>query len=227
MPARRVYVPYNVARPHLQDADCLSYHSPRWRDLSARLITIARPGAFHTGCVAKIGGRTVALGMRLAAQKILPLSAEVQRFPGRIDVYRLATFIDETTIDADAAQIIRGRACYTSHRQAIAGEMLDLALADHYGWSNVARSSLFYLPLARFFARPSCSDIDERRRPPFCSQAYAYAVRKNFADLVRECPDFDCLPGDIIRSPLLTYLFTLDRPTLDARPIETYLEAAA
>jgi len=52
--------------------------------------------------------------------------------------------------------------------------------------------------------------LDEASGRPFCSQAYAEAIRRVFVDPVPNLPSSLVEPGDLARSPILAnYLFTL------------------
>lgn len=228
MPASCVqprFVPYNVARPHIFDADLLSYHSPRW-SASERAISIAGRGPdFHSACAAWEDDRLVAYGMRMGQQKVRFVSDEVESYPGRIDVYRLVPFYNAIQFTADGVELCSDRLSQQTRRE-IVGTMRDLAIANHYGWRGVLRAALCYLPLARWIARPSTRDIDARRTPPFCSQAYAYAVRQHWVDLIPGLADQDTLPADLPRSNALIYLFTLTPSVEFPAPLRRYMGSA-
>lgn len=219
---RPFFVPYNVARPKILDADLLSYRAAPW-SISAQLIAIAGRGPdSHSACAAWDDGRLQSFGMRLWGPKQTTLSDDVRRHPGRIDVYRLAPRV---TTPGVTLEIMGERNLYRLQRRAIVNTMRDFTLAGRYGWRNVLRSSLAFIPFARVFSRPSRDDQATRDRAPYCSQAYAHAVRLHFADLIHNRPDFDVLPAELTTSPLLHYLFTLAPavPEAEAQPISAYL----
>lgn len=229
---RRVYVPYNVAANHLEISDVLSYRQA-WSTnpllwpglLCGRMIQVAGRGEeVHTGMADKdTSGEWLALGMRLGRQKLKFLEDEVASNPGLIDVWRYVGF-----------GVWRGNLpCHASSlrwdvRRAICDEMRRFALSDHYGSLAVLRSSVYFLPFLRWVA-PTHDEInsDQANARPYCSQAVSHSIRKHARrPLLNKRPDRHMLPGDVVTSPLLLYLFTLASPDDTPAPIEHYYERA-
>jgi hypothetical protein len=215
-------VPLNVAADHLATADVLSYRmAPFTADplawLPSKMIAIGgRNPDVHTALLDRLGERWIALGMRLARQKLKPLVDEVRANPGRIDVYRMTRFGGQFERLPEPGLQFETRA-------AICDEMRSLALADRYGAWNVVRSSLWFLPFTRWLVADLRED-DWNDVRPYCSQAVSHVYRRHAAALLNNRPDRLMLPGDVVTTPLLTKLFTLDVPTNFPRPIGDYLE---
>jgi hypothetical protein len=170
------------------------------------MIAVAgRSNDVHTAMVDRnTDGRLLALGMRLNSQKLLYLENEVAANPGLIDVYR---YVGRSSWSGK----------YPYHcpsmpigiRRAMCDTMRAFALNDQYGWLDVLRASVYFLPFFRWVA-PHNIDPDNRRPGrPFCTQAVSFAIRKAHRPLLNSRPDRLMLPGDAVESPSLVYLFTL------------------
>lgn len=122
------------------------------------------------------------------------LSSQVERFPGRIDVFE---------VNPDGRWPDYDRAGATRFMRRLAG--------CDYGWRNLAAVALLHLPWLRLWIRVNVNDRDATRRPPFCSQAVAMAERLGGrVDPVPHLADRLTEPADLARSPFYRYRFTLD-----------------
>lgn len=132
-----------------------------------------------------------------------PLSHEVNQHNGRIDVFRPCPIFHKPLPDGTTQEFVFDGA-------AAAKKMLEISKPGEYGYQGVLLAALNHLPIIRWFRGFTVDDLLERQWPPFCSQAYAYAVRQSYVDPVPFRPDFKTEPGDLTRSTLLSnYLFTL------------------
>lgn len=216
-------IPLNLVAEHLLDADILSYRTAGfWRDPIGKGIAVAGRGEeCHTGMFCRDNGHLVALGMRLAAQKLKLLEDEVADNHGRIDVYRYTGYTRWT-----------GRLPYQcqgldrSTRQQVVSEVRRFALHDEYGWLNVLVSSSYFIPGLRWLVAPHFPDVDAMKLAPFCSQAVSFAFRKMGLPLLRNRADRQILPGDVVTSPLLLYVCTLDPPADTGRRIDSFYAEA-
>ena len=128
------------------------------------------------------------------------LLSQVQRFPGRIDVY-------EVNPDNRWPEYNRHNATHVMRQFA----------GCEYGWWNVLLLSLRHAPLVRWLVKPRLADdyavlsgAAIRGNPPFCSQACATADRLGGGvDPVPELADRQTEPADLARSELYRYQFTL------------------
>lgn len=210
---KRVHVPYREARRHILDADVLMYSG---RSLISRIIrTIGRSRYSHAALAGWTNGDPDGKNNRLMAYEMLwkggcatCLSAHADKWPGKIDVYRVSD--THTTWHWDEAAGIQVGTHTVLDRKEAVTIMRDFCRPSEYGDMHLLWASFLHLPLVRFFVPvPTDDDIEARERPPFCSEAVAYALRKSFTDVVRNTPDHYTEPGDLARSPLLHYLFTL------------------
>jgi hypothetical protein len=76
-----------------------------------------------------------------------------------------------------------------------------------YSWALIARMSLYFVPVLRLLQYNS---IDELKEEAFvCSTLVSRTYREFFVDLVPGVPDYLTNPGDIAKSGLIYYMFTI------------------
>ena len=159
------------------------------------LISIAGRGVHaHAAMAAWWDTELFCLEIReLFGGRAVTLASQVERYPGRIDVYRANPTGRWRNYDGPGAmRYMRG-----------------LAGCD-YGYRNLAAASLLHLPWVRLCVKPSTDDAAANGKPPFCSEAVARAHRigggvdpvPNLADRITE-------PADLARSAFYRYQFTL------------------
>lgn len=181
-------VPLKDAKAEIRDGDLLLFRG-------TGLIAVAGRGPYtHAAMAAWWGDDLFCLEVReLKGGRAVMLSREVERVPGRIDVFEANP--SDRWPEFDRAGAVRF--------------MRRLTGCD-YGWCHLIRAALLHLPMLRLFARAETDDLSIGRRPPFCSQAVAMASRiggrvdpvENLADRLTE-------PCDLARSPFYRYRFTL------------------
>ncbi len=182
------WVRYAESREQIQNGDLLLFRRKG-------LISIAGRGVHsHAAKAARWDDDLFCLEIRgWTGGRAVTLSSQVQRFPGRIDVFEVNPEGRWSEYDRDGA----------------IAWMRRLAGCD-YGWGNVLKTALLHLPIVRIFFRPKLNDETVNRRPPFCSQAVTMAERLGGrVDPVRHLADEMTEPADLARSPLYRYRFTL------------------
>jgi hypothetical protein len=105
---------------------------------------------------------------------------------------------------------------YQSPRQrsAALGAMIELTGLP-YGWARLLRVSLLHLPIIRWFAwwllrrKIEGQEPDAPHPGRFCSDDVAAAIRQARLELVPNLGDGFCEPGDLARSSLCKYRFTI------------------
>lgn len=231
----RVHIPLNVIAPHLRDADVLSYRLPPagnnpllWPSwISSKSIAVAGRGdEIHTGMVKRSSRNMVlAMGMRLSNNNIKLIDDEVDAYPGLIDVYRY-NVQDFIRSEGAMAPCLAPGALDDSTRRNIAYEQELFCAHGRYGFWSLVRTSGFFIPGIRWFTRPHYREIADHKRPPFCSQSVSFAFRKNHRPLLKRLSDWEMLPADIPRSPMLMYLCTLVPEVSNPSPVESYYDEA-
>jgi hypothetical protein len=128
----------------------------------------------------------------------------VEQNPGMIDVftpnlYHMYTVFDCNTLERNAIKTYFNGRDVTNELRRLTGLP--------YGWSriwDIIKRTFLPLTFGEFEDKK-----DEELIYPVCSTAIAYCYGKHFADLTHLTPHNRMEPGDIGRSPVLNYLFTL------------------
>jgi hypothetical protein len=142
-----------------------------------------------------MGGRSVSL------------KSQVDGAPLSIDVFRPVKSISYDEIDKDGNfKLIEKN--YTKEIASAMTEDIIRWTGQPYGWKNIWKMLLRFIPGARLFQQ-NFND-DEVAKAKVCSTAVTVALRRNYMDPVPYLADDRVSPADLARSPLLQYLFTID-----------------
>jgi len=142
-----------------------------------------------------MGGRSVSL------------KSQVDNSPLNIDVFRPVKSISYEEMDAEGnTKLIKKN--YTEETASAMTEDIIRWTGQPYGWSNIWKMFLRFIPVARLFQQ-NIND-DEVAKAKVCSTAVTVALRRNFMDPVPYLADDRVSPADLARSPILQYLFTID-----------------
>ena len=142
-----------------------------------------------------MGGRSVSL------------KSQVDNSPLNIDVFRPVKSISYEEMDAEGnTKLIEKK--YTEETASAMTEDIIKWTGQPYGWSNIWKMFLRFIPGARLFQQ-NIND-DEVAKAKVCSTAVTVALRRNFMDPVPYLADDRVSPADLARSPILQYLFTID-----------------
>lgn len=202
----RIHLPLADALPRIVDGDLLQFRPRRW-SVAEQLTAVAGRGDYcHSGlaCRWRIAGdhrvEVMCLESRRSGIRAVTLRSQVERYPGRIDVY-------ETN---------RGRVFPRFEQLAMCRAMRDKT-GRPYNLRLLLRAMLSHTLLWRLFIRAQTADNGhdtDHLGPEFCSQAVASAAR--VAGGEDPCPalrDRSTEPNDLTRSTLFNhngaYRFTL------------------
>ena len=142
-----------------------------------------------------MGGRSVSL------------KSQVDSSPLNIDVFRPVKSISYEEMDAEGnTKLIEKK--YTEETASAMTEDIIRWTGQPYGWSNIWKMFLRFIPGARLFQQ-NIND-DDVAKAKVCSTAVTVALRRNFMDPVPYLADDRVSPADLARSPILQYLFTID-----------------
>jgi len=176
----------------------------------------AAVAGWTNGNPASLHNRLMAYEMRMHGGQGTTLSSHVAKWPGRVDVYRVSDTHTGYVWDESLGYPL-GHTRVLDRKKAVA-IMRDFCRPGEFGMTHLLWVAMLHAPLIRFFCRPPTNDqLEDRSRPPYCSEAVAWALRKAFTDIVKNTPDHYTAPGDIARSPLLHYMFTLTGPPAEER----------
>ena len=142
-----------------------------------------------------MGGRSVSL------------KSQVDNSPLNIDVFRPVKSISYEEMDAEGnTKLIEKN--YTEETASAMTEDIIKWTGQPYGWSNIWKMFLRFIPGTRLFQQ-NIND-DEVAKAKVCSTAVTVALRRNFMDPVPYLADDRVSPADLARSPILQYLYTID-----------------
>jgi len=199
-PTRLRQVPYSKARRWIRSGDLLLLR--RGRSWTHRLIAAGGRSLYvHAAMAAWWNRDLMCLEMvQWRGGRAVCLSHQVALCPGRWDVYTL-TPVGRESVD-----------------RTLAVRAMKRLTGTPYGWKALWRVICRHLPLVRWLVAPPTEDpevVSVGGLPPmptapmFCSQAVAWAYRAAGVDPAANLPDRLTEPGDLARSPLFRYRFTL------------------
>ena len=139
--------------------------------------------------------------------RIVSLSGQVETNTNNIDIFRPANCISfDEYIDGSIKTV---EICYTEEKAEKTAKQVIMWSGKPYGWSNILNMFKRYVPFVRMFT--GNTNDNSLTETYVCSTAVAVAVRQNFTDLVPFMSDDLVSPADLARSPLLRYMFTIER----------------
>lgn len=182
------FVHYADVRSQIADGDLLLF---RRRGLISKA---GRGMHSHAAKAAWWDGHLFCLEVReWFGGRAVTLSSQVQRHPGRIDVFAANPGDRWPRYDRRQALVLMRR----------------LAGCD-YGYRHVLAASLLHLPLVRLWMQADTDDQAINSLPPFCSEAVSRAERLGGGvDPVLHLADRLTEPADLARSLFYRYRFTL------------------
>lgn len=224
---RQLNLPYNKAKPLINEADVLLFRGTGWGS-----YFISRAGkspythvgmaSWHNGdentleglleCVEFREGSPIAGLFNANAAgggRSVNLEREVNKYPGQIDVYRPVKFCSEWHFNSETHEAVLERRQIDP--KAITKTMRKMTGLP-YGWKRIWWIAKHNLLGFRLFTDVKSLENDELGEVvyPVCSTAIAYSFNKNGYDLIHNKADQWAEPADIARSARLSYLFTLD-----------------
>lgn len=178
---------YSTVRDTIADGDILLFRG------DPLIAVLGRSCYSHAAMVVRCKSRLLVAEVReFYGGRLVPLSGQVRRYPGRIDVYKP---------DWEAYP-------YYNASQA-ADWMIDLTSCS-YGYLGILRVLASRLPVLRWIFRPSRNDKLRSPCSPFCSWAVSTAARCGGGlDPVAGLADSWTEPGDLARGGRFVYSGTL------------------
>lgn len=83
-----------------------------------------------------------------------------------------------------------------------------------YGWRRIFLMMMRHIPFIRLFTQPYVDDLSEPDYVfPVCSTSITTVLRKTYIDPVPFMADYCVEPGDLSRSVIFDYLFTIGAPS--------------
>ena len=203
-----VYLPYEKARPLIQEGDVLLFRGRKWysffiKRITQSLYSHAALASWHNGDGGLLEIIEFHFGSGGAAKS---LSRIVKQNAGKIDVYRPSP--RRYDVQYNNEEIVTQITDYDG--KAVTTTMRGLT-ALHYSLLKIgmlARGYVFGLRLLNNVWAIS-DDTLQQSTTYVCSTSVAYSMNANGYDLVKNKSDRETKPGDLANSPLLNYLFTI------------------
>ena len=212
LPENRILIPYQEAKPLLQDADIFLFRNTAWYSWFIKRFT--QGDYSHVAMVSwynENGDRELELiefhgfrggGVIIAADSYFPQASNL------IDVYRPSHQCD--SIEYNTNTYIVESKTIPLDKKSVTHTMRKLT-GMPYGWRRIWWFIKKYLVIIRLFYQEKdlTNDAIGDIIYPVCSTAVAYSFSKNNFDLIKNKADEWTTPSDISDSPRLHYLFTL------------------
>ncbi len=144
-----------------------------------------------------------------SGSRAIALKNAVNDHPGEIDVFIPASRVERTSYDNDH-KIIRVETHLFNGKRITSAFRRYTGL--RYSYERILFMLWFHIPFLRLFTGKRVFDDRLQNDPilPVCSTSVAHFFSKHYTDLVKFKSDEYVEPGDLARSPLLSYLFTLN-----------------
>jgi len=205
-----IYLPYEQAKQLIKEGDVLLIRGNRWFSFFIKKITQSMYS--HVGLASWHNGNSGVLEIVEFHMSTGGVSRNLQNIvetrPKIIDVYRPSPRRYDLEYNTDRGVTTKvseydGRAVTTTMREltALPYSILKIGL--------LSRGYAFGL---RFLSnlKVMSDDTAQRALTHVCSTSVAYSMNVNGYDLVKNKADLRTEPGDLAKSPLLNYLFTIE-----------------
>lgn len=205
-------VNYQAALSLIQEGDVLLF---RGHSFSARWITWVRGGMYSHAALAswRLEGESPLLECvefrEWKGGRTVNLKHEVEKYSGRIDVYRPCSKFLKYVVKRTGQDIIVVEDWVEYDGRKVTDTMRQMTGLP-YGWHRIWLLARYHLPGLRFWFKPNIDDkSDNGGLYPVCSTAVAASIRRNFVDPTPNLADYEMLPDDLGRSAIFNYILTL------------------
>jgi len=202
------FVPYKEAKGLLKEGDILLFVG---RGLIAFFIQRYTNGKHSHVAMAHLDGETweCVEFREFIGGRSVSLRSQVSGNPTMIEVFRPLDNISYQELNIDNEIVVVNKK-YTKEIAANTVKDIIKWTGQSYGWVNIWSMMLRFIPFFRLFTKQNLDD-DELSTAKVCSTAVTIALRKNYMDPVPYMADDRVSPADLARSPLLQYLFTIEK----------------
>lgn len=204
---KRLILPYNEASELLQEADVLLFEHGAFPSVGWLIAKYSQSPYSHVGLASKEGKNWNCLEFReFIGSRKYPLEQYVKDQPGKIDVFRACHKLVFPSFEYGHV-FDKELVFYPEIAHKITDSAREL-IGQSYSWYLIYSMTASFIPFLRL--KQKIKFEDESDTISFvCSTLVNYTYRRHYTDLVKFLPDYYTKPGDIARSPVLNYLFTL------------------
>jgi hypothetical protein len=212
MVSRMNKLPYEEAKSLIKEADVLLFRAgPLTKNPIGWFIsTYTRSVYSHVGLAHWEDGELYCVEFReFIGSRKYPVDKYIKDRFNTIDVFRPVK-------SCLSPKMINGKMGYVGHlfSQKVAEDIITTAealIGKKYGWWNIWQMMKTYMPLIRLRSNRNLVKYDDVPDPKrfVCSTLVSYAYRINYIDPVPFLCDSMVTPGDLARSSLFSYLFSI------------------
>lgn len=193
---------------YVKDADILLFKAPFFPKIGWFIAKLSFSKYSHVG-IAKIElGELYCIEFREFKRSRKYKVSDYLKEGAEIDVFRISPSIKQLKFDPDKDIVIIERHVFD---QNVVNRLLyhaEAMVGRKYNWSSIKNMVFTLLPFIRIFSSPNV--VDETTRNYVCSTFVSYLIRRYYVDPCQFLPDSYTKPGDLARSNIINYLFTLD-----------------
>lgn len=199
-------IPYNQARPLIQEGDVLLFRAGSFPGVGWWISKYTSGLHSHAAIASWDGGKLDCVEVReFKGGRSVRLSSQVKLFPNKIDVFRAMPEISYEKFE-DGEIVKYHKVLGQERRHAITQTMRDLT-GQPYGWRLIWKIMKGYAPFMRL--APGNYKDDDKSDIFICSSAVNYSYRINYVDPCPYLADMSTKPADLARSSLFYYQFTI------------------
>ncbi len=212
---QQINLPFEEAKPLIDEADVLLYRGQGWMSYFIRKSGLSP--YTHVSVASWINGRAnTSKGILECVEfregsggRAVNLGQEVIKYPGQIDVYRITPHCTEWEFKRTEGKFKLHKDKFNP--KAITDTMR-MMTGLPYGWKRIwwlAKHKMIGFRLFTDVESLRCDEVGDVVYP-VCSTTISYSFNKYGSDLIKNMSDEWTEPADIARSARLSYLFTLD-----------------
>ncbi len=193
---------------YVKDADILLFKAPSFPKIGWFIATLSFSKYSHVG-IAKIElGELYCIEFREFKRSRKYKVSDYLKEGAEIDVFRISPSVKQLEFDPDTDTVRVKKYIFD---QNVVNHILYHAedmIGRKYSWSAIKDMVFTLLPFIRMFRS---SNIGEKNgKNHVCSTFVSYLIRRYYVDPCQFLPDSYTKPGDLARSNIINYLFTLD-----------------
>ena len=195
------------AKKYIKDADVLLFRPSPFPSVGWFISKYTQSPYSHVALVHWRGDSLICVEQReFKGGRAVSLERQVEENPGRIDVFRALSKLVVPSLDN--GEVVNEKVVF---RDEIAQEIINSAYkmtGEQYGWKNILEIAKGYLPFFRLKQKKINDEVISQSH--VCSTLVAQSYRLHYIDPCPFINDAQVTPGDLARSRLFSYLFTIE-----------------
>jgi len=193
---------------YVKDADILLFRHPPFPYFGWFIAKLSFSKYSHVGIAKRELGELYCIEFREFRKSRKYKVSDYIKNGAEIDVFRISPSIKQLVFDYNINKVLVKNYIFD---QNVVNNILDRAesmLGRKYSWANIKNMIFTFLPFIRFFVNSEI--LEKNGKEQVCSSFVSYLIRRYFVDPCEFLSDSYTKPGDLARSNITNYLFTLD-----------------